>query len=124
MNPAVEKILTKYYIRDAKTPRNSPFTFKEDGFYKTLKRVAFEELQKIPKDGTKTSGRITDGLFIFLLISSALSCWVMNNILVKIWCVCASVSLALLSAACHNYLHRKKRMYLFNIEATFGSHLK
>ncbi|CAB3236902.1 unnamed protein product [Arctia plantaginis] len=60
LNPAAEKILTQYYIKDAKTPRNSPFTFKEDGFYKTLKKVVFEELKKIPKDGTKTTDRITD----------------------------------------------------------------
>ncbi|CAB3238963.1 unnamed protein product [Arctia plantaginis] len=85
LNPAAEKILTQYYIKDAKTPRNSPFTFKEDGFYKTLKKVVFEELKKIPKDGTKTTDRITDGLLISLLISSTMSCWVVNNILVKMW---------------------------------------
>jgi cytochrome b involved in lipid metabolism len=34
----VEKILEKYFIKDIESSRNSPYTFKDDGFYKTLKR--------------------------------------------------------------------------------------
>lgn len=36
----VDAILAKYYVRDADVGhvRNSPYTFEEDGFYKTLKR--------------------------------------------------------------------------------------
>lgn len=34
----VEAILSKYYVKEANTPRNSPYTFKDDGFYKVLKR--------------------------------------------------------------------------------------
>lgn len=34
----VEKILEKYYVGEATTPRNSPYTFDENGFYRTLKR--------------------------------------------------------------------------------------
>lgn len=34
----VNQLLSKYYVKDAKTPRNSPYTFKENGFYRTLKR--------------------------------------------------------------------------------------
>ena len=33
-----EKLLQKYYVKDISTPRNSPYTFHEDGFYKTFKR--------------------------------------------------------------------------------------
>lgn len=34
----VEAVLAKYYVKEAQNPRNSPYTFKEQGFYKTLKR--------------------------------------------------------------------------------------
>jgi cytochrome b involved in lipid metabolism len=34
----VESILAKYYVKEATHPRNSPYVFKDDGFYKTLKR--------------------------------------------------------------------------------------
>ena len=33
----IEKILAKHYVRDAETLRNSPYTFKPDGFYNRLK---------------------------------------------------------------------------------------
>ncbi|CAH0605493.1 unnamed protein product [Chrysodeixis includens] len=117
LNPTTEKILPQYYIRDAKTPRNSPFTFKEDGFYKTLKRAAYEELKKIPKDASKTADIITDGLFISLLISSAVACWVQKSFAVKLWYYIASFNLAFLTVACHNFTHRKTnwRMYWFNL---------
>lgn len=36
--PKIEKILAKYYVAEAKTPRNSPYKFDKNGFYKTLKR--------------------------------------------------------------------------------------
>ncbi len=34
----VEQVLRQYYVKNADSKRNSPYTFKEDGFYKTLKR--------------------------------------------------------------------------------------
>ena len=38
-----EELLPKFYVREAKGPRNYNFTFKDDGFYRTLKhRVASE----------------------------------------------------------------------------------
>ncbi|XP_060801857.1 cytochrome b5-related protein [Amyelois transitella] len=117
INPATEKLLDKYYIRDASSPRNSPFTFEEDGFYRTLKRAVYEDLKKIPKDVSKTSNMITDGLFLSLLCTSVFACWTENYYLANIWYLLASVSLALLTVACHNYIHRKTnwRMYLFNM---------
>lgn len=32
-----EQYLTKFYVRDTKLPRNYNFTYKPDGFYRTLK---------------------------------------------------------------------------------------
>ncbi|XP_075971562.1 cytochrome b5-related protein-like [Anticarsia gemmatalis] len=111
------KMLEKFHVRDAKTPRNSPFTFKEDGFYKTLKREAVEELKKLPKtEGNKTD-RIIDGLFGTLLVTSVLSLWLTNYWAVMASYLIASLSLAWTAVAAHNYLHRRTnwRMYLFNL---------
>ncbi|CAG9559666.1 unnamed protein product [Danaus chrysippus] len=117
LNPTTEKILNKFYIRDAKGPRNSPFTFHEDGFYKTLKKTVFEELKNIPKDVSKTSERITDTLFMTVLATASLSCWFESYWLRTFFYIIASISLALLTVTCHNYIHRKTnwRMYLFNL---------
>lgn len=110
-------MLPKFYIRDAKTPRNSPFTFKEDGFYRTLKKLVAEELDKIPKGIVKYTDMLADGLFVTLLVSSALSCWASNYWLVIGLFAVASVSLAWLVVASHNYIHRRTnwRMYYFNM---------
>lgn len=110
-------MLPKFYVRDAKTPRNSPFTFKEDGFYRTLKKLVYEELEKVPKDIVKYTDMLADGLFVTLLVTSALSCWASNYWLVRGSYVAASVSLAWLVVASHNYIHRRTnwRMYYFNM---------
>jgi cytochrome b involved in lipid metabolism len=42
----VEATLAKYFVEDAKQPRFSPFTFNENGFYKTLKR-RIEPIMKV-----------------------------------------------------------------------------
>lgn len=115
-NPVVEKVKEKYYIRDAQTPRNSPFTFEEDGFYKTLKRSVIEELKKIPPTEKKWSNLIIDGLFSTCLISSALSCWATDYWVVMVSYLVASLALAWNTVAAHNYIHMRTnwRMYLFN----------
>lgn len=116
LNPVVEKMIEKYFIKDAKTPRNSPFTFKEDGFYRTLKRAVREELKKIPPSERRRTDAIIDGLFATVLLTSALSCWSKNYWIVMASYLVASVSLAWTTVAAHNYIHMKPswRMYLFN----------
>ncbi|XP_072939665.1 cytochrome b5-related protein-like [Epargyreus clarus] len=112
-----EKVLNKFYVRDAKGPRNSPFTFEDDGFYRTLKRAVREELKKIPKDASKETDRITDGFFITLLLCSPLACYFENYIAAYLFYIISSVALCVLTVACHNYIHRRTnwRMYLFNL---------
>lgn len=50
-----EQYLSKYYVRDAKKPRNYNFTYKPDGFYLTLKRRVMELLPKLDKSPAKVS---------------------------------------------------------------------
>ena len=115
-NPVVEKVKEKYYIRDAQTPRNSPFTFEEDGFYKTLKRSVIEVLKTVPPTEKRWTNLIIDGLFSTCLIASALSCWATDYWVVMVSYLVASLALAWTTVAAHNYIHMKTnwRMYLFN----------
>lgn len=110
-------MLEKYYVKDAKTPRNSPFTFHEDGFYKSLKRAVREELKKVPKDRPKYCDRIMDGLFFTCLITAALTCWSKNYWVVMASYLVSSLTLAWSVVASHNYIHKKTnwRMYIFNL---------
>jgi cytochrome b involved in lipid metabolism len=50
-----EQLLPKYYVREAKLPRNYNFVFKPDGFYLTLKKRVMEILPKLDKSPGKTS---------------------------------------------------------------------
>ncbi|KAK5641844.1 hypothetical protein RI129_010391 [Pyrocoelia pectoralis] len=108
-----EQILKKYYVRKAQTPRNSPFTFKDDGFYRTLKRNVQGVLRDIPKD----SGKFTDvtidlmlvGTFFFAIFASAFGSLISG--------IVSAFLLTFTTIAAHNYFHRRDnfRMYYFNL---------
>lgn len=44
-----ERLLPKYYVREASMPRNYKMTFKEDGFYRTLKRNVAPKIEGLDK---------------------------------------------------------------------------
>lgn len=47
LNPLASKMLATFFVRPAVTRRNSPFTFKPDGFYLTLKARVREQLKDV-----------------------------------------------------------------------------
>ncbi|KAJ8929854.1 hypothetical protein NQ314_017458 [Rhamnusium bicolor] len=106
-----EAMLKKYFVKNTKTKRNSPFTFKEDGFYRTLKKEIRKVLKTVPKQSLNTSNFFIDSLMVLLFIFSTLS--------VRYWSVglgvLSGILLGLLTIAAHNYIHRKDnwRMYYF-----------
>ncbi|KAI5644431.1 fatty acid desaturase domain-containing protein [Phthorimaea operculella] len=118
LNGIAETLLPKFYVKEATTPRNSPFTFKEDGFYKTLKPKIAQKVKEIPKDVRRRSDLVTDCILAGLLVLSPLSCWAWTQNLL------AGAALTLLNGlllsglvtCAHNYFHRADswRMYLFN----------
>ncbi|XP_026755386.1 cytochrome b5-related protein-like isoform X2 [Galleria mellonella] len=115
---SAEKILPKYFIRKVTTPRNSPFTFEENGFYKTLKAKVMEKIKDIPKDVRKQSDVVTDLLLVACIILSPLSCWAWSQsyILGASLTVLSGFTLSGLITCAHNYFHRADswRMFLFN----------
>jgi len=52
----VEVILSKHFVKKASTPRNSPYTFNEHGFYKVLKRRVAPVFQVLGFKLVKTTG--------------------------------------------------------------------
>ncbi|XP_072939420.1 cytochrome b5-related protein-like [Epargyreus clarus] len=114
-----ETLLPKFLVRKTQTPRNSPFTFEEHGFYKTLKSKIAEKVKDIPADARKKSDYVTDILLIALLISSSLSCWLwtQNLILGAVSTLTVGFIMSAVTICAHNYFHRSDswRMYLFNV---------
>ncbi|OWR46060.1 hypothetical protein KGM_201044 [Danaus plexippus plexippus] len=119
INSTAEALLPKYFIKKADTPRNSPFTFKEDGFYKTLKAKVVLKLKDIPGDVRKKSDNVTDFLFVCLVVAGPLCCWLWTKNLIygAAATLILGLTLCALTICAHNYFHRADswRMYLFNI---------
>ncbi|KAG6444172.1 cytochrome b5-related protein [Manduca sexta] len=114
-----ETLLPNYFVRKAKLPRNQPFTFKEHGFYKSLKVKICGMMSEIPSDARRKSDFVTDALLVTLLISSPLCCWVWtkNFVFAGALTIFNGFILSSLTTCAHNYFHRADnwRMYLFNL---------
>jgi len=64
VGPMAEKLLAKYRVRDISTPRNSPYTLDEDGFYMTLRRNVHNYLKEHPLKFRGQSMAIQNGLLV------------------------------------------------------------
>ncbi|XP_056633123.1 cytochrome b5-related protein-like [Diorhabda sublineata] len=104
-------MLKKFFVRQAKTKRNMPFTFEDDGFYRTLRREVQPILKSLPKQSYNNTNFFTDSLLVLTFVLSILA--------VKMWSfgmgMLAGLFLGMLTVAGHNYFHMKDniRMYYF-----------
>lgn len=53
-----ENLLQDYRVRDAKQPRNFKFTFKEDGFYRTLRRRVAEKVKTLDQKRAQLTSKV------------------------------------------------------------------
>lgn len=108
-----EYLLKQFFVQSASEPRNSPYTFKDDGFYRTLKRKAQPILQKLPP-GPSLQSKICSDLLLaaFLLLATvAAAIWSFKFGLL------AGLILNFLVVIAHNFFHMKDnlRMYYFDL---------
>ncbi|XP_037978503.2 cytochrome b5-related protein [Plutella xylostella] len=119
LHGVAEPLLPKYFVRDAREPRNSPFTFKEDGFYKTLKLKAMQKMKEFPAGARSKSDRVTDSLLLLFLIITPITCWSFTKsfLLGASLLLLNGLVMSLMTICAHNYFHRKDnwRMYIFNL---------
>lgn len=107
------RMLNDFYVKQASTPRNSPYTFHEDGFYRTLQRRARIALAGVPRGPNFSSALIADLLALGTISFSVLAA-ATNNYSVGAF---AGFLIALNVITAHNFLHQKDnfRMYYFNL---------
>lgn len=102
-------MLSKFYVRKARTPRNYPYTFREDGFYKTVKKKVRNVLKDVPDKPRKMSKLMTDCLFL-AYISCALLAVKFDSLIIA---TASGIFLALTVVAAHNFFHQKDNFRMF-----------
>lgn len=108
-----EKILPKFYVRDAFLPRNYKTTFEPNGFYKTLQRRVANKLDFLDQSSISNSRFYCDFIFVSTLLLSVIAVRDNSYLIASL----AALSLMWLSTIVHNFIHQKNnwRMYLINI---------
>lgn len=135
----VEPLLQNYRVRDAKQPRNFKFTFKETGFYRTLRRRVFEKLKTLNYKQSESMSKVSaifntltrklnlcikihfpfakqvfiDALLALTLLTSVLSVKFDSRYLM----VLAGICMCYTVISAHNFFHRRDniRMFYFNL---------
>ncbi|CAG2053689.1 unnamed protein product [Timema podura] len=108
-----ETTLKKFFVRKATTRRNSPYTFEEDGFYRTLKKRVREILGNNYSGPSNRSVLIADLFVITTLLLSVLAAHGGDFLLGSL----AGVFLCYTAISAHNFFHQKDnfRMYYFDL---------
>ncbi|CAL8094431.1 unnamed protein product [Orchesella dallaii] len=109
----VEMMLEKFYVKDASFPRISPYTFKDNGFYKTLKRRIGPILKEVGTGPTKTILLMQDLLVVTFLALSMIGALYNSQLL----SVLAGIVLGFSTIAAHNFFHLRenRRKYYFDL---------
>lgn len=101
------QLLAGFLVRDATQRRNSPYTFLDDGFFRTLKRRALPVLAATPDPGF--APRFNDALAAASLLCAAAAAAGQSYLAAT-----AAALLVTWTTVCsHNFTHRKNnwRMY-------------
>ncbi|XP_072746217.1 cytochrome b5-related protein-like isoform X1 [Anoplolepis gracilipes] len=109
-----ERLLPKFYVRDAATSRSVPLTFLSGGFYRTFKRRAVEALRSVDfHRSSTTTNLITDSLMVTTFALSLASAFAHSYAIA----VFASIFLTWTTIAAHNFFHMRDnfRMYYFDL---------
>lgn len=111
-----ERLLVKYYVRDAANPRNYKITFDEHGLYKTMKRRVANKLKFLDHSPVAVSRFYCDILLASTVLLSILAARDNSFLVASL----ASLSLLWLTVVAHNFIHQKDnwRMYIINLSMT------
>jgi len=105
-------LLKQFHVRAATEPRNSPYTFKDDGFYQTLKHKAQPILQKLPSGPSVESKLCSDLLLVaFLLLATVAAATYSFK-----FKLLTGLILNFLVVSAHNFFHTKDNLYRYYFE--------
>ena len=111
----ISNILKKYYVGDAGKDYKSYFDYKDNGFYRTLKRRCWEALRNASKDSSSITNATplfkSQCIFVFILHCICFLLTIYYNS--SIYACFTGVTIAALHGIGHNYLHQKDSIYMW-----------
>ncbi|KAF4520003.1 hypothetical protein B566_EDAN007151 [Ephemera danica] len=114
ISPMPSKMISQYFVKKAKTPRNSPYTFHSDGFYAKLRRRVFAILNDAGDYGPAfISCLFADVIFVSLFLTAVLAANHQSFVLATV----AGLFLGFNTSINHNFFHMKEnfRRYYFDM---------
>ncbi|XP_043518731.1 cytochrome b5-related protein-like isoform X2 [Frieseomelitta varia] len=108
------KLLPKYFVREAVSPRKLPLTFEPNGFFSTFQRRALEALKHVDfHRPSKKSNLIADLLVTATVSFSLAAAYTQSHLII----VLAGLFLTWTTIIGHNYFHMRDtfRMYYFDL---------
>ena len=107
------KILPKFFVRNAKEPRNYKFTYEENGFFRSLKRRAEERLKTLDTRVQWKSNILFDINFVAFFVAAVFAARVENLYLKFLLTMITSLFMTWVALMSHNYIHQRDnwRMY-------------
>ena len=114
INPRkLQAILNKYFVRKIEEPRTSRFTFKDDGFYRTLKRKAEPILKSVGTGPSLSITLLQDSLTV-LFLSTLILAAMTESFFISI---SSGIFLGMVLSLSHNFFHQKPswRMYIWDL---------
>ncbi|XP_049801997.1 cytochrome b5-related protein-like [Schistocerca nitens] len=115
-----ETKLKDFYVRDAKTRRNSPYVFDPKGFYCTLKERARQALANekyVGSTGTVYSKLLADFLVTSMLTLSVLAAWTQSYLVGTL----AGLMLCFTVICAHNFTHMKDNIRMYYLDFSMMS---
>ena len=115
---SAEYLLKQFYVRPATGPRYSPYTFKDDGFYRTFKRRARPILASLPPGPSKQSKWCADILLVTFLLLATIAAAKYNFMIGFV----AGFILNLIVVTAHNFFHMRDNIRMYYFDLSFMAH--
>jgi cytochrome b involved in lipid metabolism len=108
------ELLPKFYVREAKEPRNYRLTLHDDGFFKTFKRRCLKRLETIDVKAHEWKCKlIFDLLLICFLVLACMSAVFKDTNLSYFLAVGAGIFATLMGNASHNFIHKRNSWRIY-----------
>lgn len=118
MNGKAAAMMQKFYVRPAKTPRKSPFTFQPDGFYNVLKSRVNKKLSYVDHASFSIKSMLVVDTYFLITLALCVGVAQMQNYFLALL---AGVVLALGTVSSHNFTHLKDNWRMYYVQLSMVS---